>query len=126
MDGDSHMALPPIDLAVFHENGYVRRQCRVTSLWFWTTDPNRDTCGDTSEDEYSFIGAPLIDGFEQRGKALKDAMREAFLSFFESSSHTRIKPYPVLARWRDDIHLTIASIADFQILLRQIGQLSLK
>ncbi len=108
------MALPPIDLAVFHENGYVRRQCRVTSLWFWTTDPNRDTCGDTSEDEYSFIGAPLIDGFEQRGKALKDAMREAFLSFFESSSHTRIKPYPVLARWRDDIHLTIASIADFQ------------
>ncbi|MDG1538755.1 MAG: alanine--tRNA ligase [Candidatus Poseidonia sp.] len=108
------MALPPIDLAVFHENGYVRRQCRVTSLWFWTTDPKRDTCGDTSEDEYSFIGAPLIAGYEQRGKALKDAMREAFLSFFEASTHTRIQPYPVLARWRDDIHLTIASIADFQ------------
>ena len=49
-----------------------------------------------------------------RGKELKDAMREAFLSFFEDISHTRIDPYPVLARWRDDIHLTIASIADFQ------------
>ncbi|MBQ70331.1 MAG: alanine--tRNA ligase [Euryarchaeota archaeon] len=108
------MSLPPIDLAVFHENGYFRRQCRVTSLWFWTTDADRDTCGDTSEDEYSFIGAPLIGGFEQRGKALKDAMREAFLSFFEQLDHTRINPYPVLARWRDDIHLTIASIADFQ------------
>lgn len=108
------MSLPPIDLAVFHENGYVRRQCRVTSLWFWTTNPDRDTCGDTSEDEYSFIGAPLIGGFEQRGKALKDAMREAFLTFFETSKHIRIDPYPVLARWRDDIHLTIASIADFQ------------
>lgn len=108
------MSLPPIDLAVFRNNGYVRKQCRVTSLWFWTTDDERDTCGDTSEDEYTFIGAPLIDGFDQRGKALKDAMREAFLGFFEDVEHTRIDPYPVLARWRDDIHLTIASIADFQ------------
>ena len=41
-------------------------------------------------------------------------MREAFLSFFDSKGHTRIDPYPVIARWRDDIHLTIASIADFQ------------
>ena len=108
------MSLPAIDLAVFHENGYVRKQCRVTSLWFWTTDADRDTCGDTSEDEYTFIGAPLISGFDQRGKALKDAMREAFLGYFENQEHTRIDPYPVLARWRDDIHLTIASIADFQ------------
>tara|TARA_B100000965_G_scaffold15252_1_gene11476 strand:+ start:10431 stop:13115 length:2685 start_codon:yes stop_codon:yes gene_type:complete len=49
-----------------------------------------------------------------RGKALKDAMREAFLDYFEQRGHARIDPYPVLARWRDDIHLTIASIADFQ------------
>ncbi len=108
------MSLPPIDLAVFHNNGYVRKQCRVTSLWFWTSDSERETCGDTPEDEYTFIGAPLIEGFEQRGKALKDAMREAFLGFFTDREHARIEPYPVLARWRDDIHLTIASIADFQ------------
>tara|TARA_B100001741_G_scaffold104101_1_gene85769 strand:- start:562 stop:3246 length:2685 start_codon:yes stop_codon:yes gene_type:complete len=49
-----------------------------------------------------------------RGKALKDAMRETFLDYFEQRGHARIDPYPVLARWRDDIHLTIASIADFQ------------
>jgi alanyl-tRNA synthetase len=108
------MSLPPIDLTVFHENGYVRKQCRVTDLWFWTTDQSRDTCGDTSEDEYTFIGKPLIQGYEMRGKDLKDSMREAFLQFFENVEHTRIAPYPVLARWRDDIHLTIASIADFQ------------
>jgi len=41
-------------------------------------------------------------------------MREAFLSFFEKHSHTRIKPYPVVARWRSDIYLTHASIIDFQ------------
>ncbi len=108
------MSLPPIDLAVFHENGYIRKQCRITELWFWTTDPDRTTCGDTTEDEYTFIGAPLIQGYPMRGKALKDAMRETFLAFFENHEHTRVQPYPVLARWRDDIHLTIASIADFQ------------
>ena len=108
------MGLPPIYLAVFHSEGYVRKQCRITDLWFWSTDATRDTCGDTSEDEYTFIGKPLIQGFAMRGKALKDAMREAFLTFFEQVEHTRIEPYPVLARWRDDIHLTIASIADFQ------------
>lgn len=108
------MGLPPIDLQVFHENGYTRRQCRVSGLWFWSSDPNRDTCGDTEEDEYTFIGAPIIDGFSQRGRELKDAMREQFIGFFEEREHTRVEPYPVLARWRDDIHLTIASIADFQ------------
>ena len=108
------MSLPPIDLAVFHENGYLRKQCTITGLWFWTTDESRETCGDTAEDEYSFIGAPLIQGYPMRGKALKDAMRETFLNFFEEKQHTRVDSYPVLARWRDDIHLTIASIADFQ------------
>ena len=95
------MSLPPIDLAVFKDNGFKRKQCRVTDLWFWTADSERETCGDTAEDEYTFIGAPLIPGFEQRGKELKDAMREAFLGFFETHNHSRIDPYPVLARWRD-------------------------
>jgi len=108
------MAFGDVDIPFFHENGFSRKKCRVTDLWFWTRDPNRDTSGDTTEDEYTFIGAPIIDGFPQRGKALKDAMRETFLGYFENHSHTRVEPYPVIARWRDDIHLTIASIADFQ------------
>ena len=41
-------------------------------------------------------------------------MREAFLSFFEKHEHERIKPYPVVSRWRDDLYLTSASIVDFQ------------
>ncbi|RZD38020.1 MAG: hypothetical protein CXT71_07275 [Methanobacteriota archaeon] len=57
---------------------------------------------------------PIISGFDQRGRELKNSMREAFLGFLEQRDHTIISPYPVLARWRDDIHLTIASIADFQ------------
>ena len=108
------MSLPPIELKVFKDNGYFRKKCRVSGLWFWTCDESRDTCGDTEEDEYTFIGNPIISGYDILGKPLKDSMREAFLSYFEKVKHTRVQPYPVLARWRDDIHLTIASIADFQ------------
>ena len=91
------MGLPPIDLSVFHDNGYIRKQCRVTGLWFWTTVQDRDTCGDTSEDEYTFIGKPLISGFPMRGKELKDSMREAFLSFskilvIQESCHIQFLP----------------------------------
>ena len=50
----------------------------------------------------------------QRKASRLPEMREAFLSFFEKNGHTRIKPYPVVARWRKDIYLTHASIIDFQ------------
>ena len=108
------MAFGDIDIPYFHEQGFVRKVCKVTNLWFWTRDDTRETSGDTTEDEYTFIGAPIISGFSQRGKPLKDAMRETFLTFFEENDHARVEPYPIIARWRDDIHLTIASIADFQ------------
>jgi len=41
-------------------------------------------------------------------------MREAFLSFFERHGHERVKPYPIVSRWRDDLYFTSASIVDFQ------------
>ncbi len=108
------MELPNISVPYFTEQGFTRKQCKVTELWFWTRDESRETCGDTVEDEYTFIGNPIIKGFNERGKQLKDKMRETFLNYFEEKNHKRIDPYPVIARWRDDIHLTIASIADFQ------------
>ncbi len=108
------MAFGEIHIPYWEEAGFIRRTCRVTGQFFWTRDPTRDTCGDSVEDSYTFIGKPIIDGYPMRGKALKDAMREMFLNFFEQRNHERVTPYPVIARWRDDIHLTIASIADFQ------------
>jgi len=108
------MGLAAVELPFFTDNGFVRKQCVVSGLYFWTRDTTRETCGDTEVDEYSFIGNPLIKGFPERGAALKHRMRETFLDFFEQREHRVVGPYPVLARWRDDIHLTIASIADFQ------------
>ena len=108
------MAFGETNIPFWEESGHSCRICSVTGLRFWSRDENRTTSGDTVEDSYTFIGNPIIKGFPMRGKELKDAMRETFLDYFERRGHARIDPYPVLARWRDDIHLTIASIADFQ------------
>jgi len=108
------MAFGETNIPFWKESGHVRRTCTVTGLKFWTRDSNRTTSGDTYEDPYTFIGTPIIEGFPMRGKALKDAMRKSFLNYFEKRGHSLITGYPVIARWRDDIHLTIASIADFQ------------
>lgn len=96
-------------LDFFADGGFQRRKCPSCGKFFWTRDETRKTCGDPPCDPYTFIGAPVF----KREHSL-DEMREHYLSYFEARGHTRISRYPVVARWRDDIYLTIASIADFQ------------
>ncbi|WP_407354686.1 alanine--tRNA ligase [Methanolobus sp. WCC5] len=96
-------------LDFFSENGFVRKQCSKCGKHFWTRDIERGTCGDAPCDPYSFIGNPVF-----KKKLDLAEMREYYLGFFEERGHTRLERYPVIARWRDDIYLTIASIADFQ------------
>ena len=79
------------------DRGYDRRTCEVSGLPYWSCDPNRTTSGDTDKDPYTFIGHPILPGFDERGHALKERMREAFLSAFEATEHTQVEPYPVLA-----------------------------
>lgn len=59
---------------------------------------------------YGFIGNPPS---KVAVESLTD-VRERFLRFFERHGHARIKRYPVVARWRDDVYLVGASIYDFQ------------
>ena len=105
------MVFGEVHIPFWEDSGHFRRTCSVTGLYFWTRDLSRTTSGDTNEDPYTFIGSPIIDGYPMRGKALKDAMRDSFLNYFSNHNHTKIEPYPVIARWRDDIHLTIASLS---------------
>jgi len=98
-----------LDLDFFKENGFMRKHCSSCGLPFWTLDPGQALCGDAPCVEYSFIGDPIT-----RKPFDMETMRELFLSFFETNAHTRLSRYPVVARWRPDIYLTIASIADFQ------------
>ena len=73
------MAFGEIHIPYWEEAGFIRQTCRVTNQFFWTRDSNRETCGDSVEDSYTFIGKPIIEGFSMRGKELKDTMREMFL-----------------------------------------------
>lgn len=98
-----------LNLNFFRENGFERKKCKSCGSYFWTLDSKKELCGDQPCVDFSFIGNPVT----KRGYSLRE-MREEFLSFFEDKGHTRIRPYPVVARWRKDIYLTIASIADFQ------------
>ncbi len=97
-----------LQLKFFEKEGFIRKKCEKCGSYFWTQNEKQKLCGDAPCVNYTFIGNPV-------GKKLGlHEMREAFLSFFERHNHTRLKRYPVVARWRDDIYLTIASIADFQ------------
>jgi len=96
----------------FDEQGYVRKLCPKCGEYFWTQMPDMETCGEASSKGcalYTFINNPPT----RKPYSLRE-MREAFLSFFEKRGHKRMKPYPVVARWRDDLYLTSASIVDFQ------------
>jgi len=103
------------DLEFFHNNGFKRKQCTSCGAYFWTLDDNAKTCGDQPCVPFSFIGESLGKKPLSIGE-----VRESFLSFFEKNNHSRLnypvtgERCPVVARWRSDIYLTIASIADFQ------------
>lgn len=100
------------DLPFFHEVGFVRKLCARCNTYFWTLNPKQGTCGEASSKgcaTYTFLNNPPT----KKSYSFRE-MRESFLSFFEKHGHTRIKPYPVVARWREDLYLTHASIIDFQ------------
>ena len=105
---------PPSEynLPFFKELGYTRRHCPKCGKYYWTSDPQQKTCGEATSDGCACYG--FINNSPTKKKFSLGEMRECFLAYFERQGHTRIEPYPVVARWRDDIYFTHASIIDFQ------------
>jgi len=96
----------------FDEQGYIRKLCPKCRKHYWTIDPDRSTCGEATPQMCSLLS--FIENPPTKRAYKLEEMREAFLTFFEKRGHVRMKPYPVVARWRDDLYLTSASIVDFQ------------
>ncbi len=91
---------------VLKEAGFERKKCKKCGGWFWSL--GKETCGDTPcEGGYHFIGGRDL------GWDLITTI-EKWERFFERHRHRVIEPYPIVARWRDDLYFVIASIADFQ------------
>ncbi len=91
------------------ESNYVKKKCKVCGVYFWTKDPSRNVCQDSPCTDYEF--------FKLKIKSPPLTVREArrkFIEFFERHGHKYVEPRPVVARWREDLYLTIASIVVFQ------------
>jgi alanyl-tRNA synthetase len=96
------------DLEFFKTEGFIRQQCKNCDRFFWARS-ERKYCGESPCIEYAFIGSPPTN----RPRDIHET-RETFLSFLEKHGHTRVKRYPITARWRDDVFFTQASIYGFQ------------
>ena len=92
----------------FEKEGYLRLRCGVCGAYFWSRVP-RDNCNDAPCADYTFFNLRI-----GSGPLSVREVRDRFLRFFEERGHKVVKPYPVVARWRDDLYLTIASIVVFQ------------
>lgn len=93
----------------FKDNGFKRFKCSNCSTYFWTQQSDPKNCGDTPCQPYTFIGNPPT-----KAQYPLDEIRRRFLDYFKKHDHTVISPYPVVARWRDDVYLVGASIFNFQ------------
>lgn len=89
------------------DNGYRRYKCKSCGAYFWSLIP-RDYCNDSPCVDYTFFNIKSYTGY-----SLKD-VRDKFLYFFNKNKHEIIKAAPTVARWREDLYLTIASIVVFQ------------
>ncbi len=93
---------------LFKEKGFIRKKCKRCGRYFWTLDDKREYCPNQPCSRYEFIGNPSGESlnYVEMWNSVKD--------FFVKNGHTFIKRYPVVARWRDDLYFTVASIIDFQ------------
>ncbi|MFH1394459.1 MAG: alanine--tRNA ligase [Candidatus Micrarchaeota archaeon] len=90
------------------ERGFERRQCQACGRNFWSSE-ERERCGDSACIGYQFIGSTPVKtklGYVETWKAIE--------KYFTKNNHGYVKPFPTVAKWRDDLYFTIASITDFQ------------
>ena len=93
---------------VLEDLGFRRAKCKKCGRNFWST-VERDICADSCCQGYEFIGNPPSRkklGYAETWKEIEE--------YFTKHGHGNIKPYPTVARWRDDLYFTVASINDFQ------------
>ena len=96
------------EVELFRKQGFTRQTCPRCGNAFWSLGQH-ETCGEAPCQEYDFI-----DNSPFKKRLTYRAMREDFLSFLEQNGHERVKRYPIVARWREDVFFVQASVYPFQ------------
>jgi alanyl-tRNA synthetase len=96
-------------LEFFQREGFIRKKCKVGGEYFWTLNPEQEHCNDAPCVDYYFWEVPR----NVPPLSVSEARRK-FIEFFNRNGHEVVAPRPVVARWREDLYLTIASIVVFQ------------
>jgi alanyl-tRNA synthetase len=97
-------------VSLFKNKGFSRQRCNLCQKFFWSVI-DKNYCPD--HENYSFIGNPPTSkrlDFINTWNELKQ--------YFGANGHTITRRYPVVCRWRDDLYFTIASIVDFQRVMK--------
>ncbi|MEB3774229.1 MAG: alanine--tRNA ligase [Desulfurococcales archaeon] len=95
-------------LDFFKEQGFIRKSGRRCREYYWTLNPDFEEPQDTPCVEYWFEKIPSREPMDV------STARRVFIDFFKRRGHEPVEPRPVVARWREDLYLTIASIVVFQ------------
>ncbi|MEB3779570.1 MAG: alanine--tRNA ligase [Desulfurococcales archaeon] len=96
------------EIEFFYEMGFKRKRGTKCKEYYWTLNEELREPQDTPCVRYWFNEIPSVSPL-----TVTESRRE-FIRFFEERGHAPVKPRPVVARWRDDLYLTIASIVVFQ------------
>ncbi len=95
---------------VLRAKGFTRGHCSNCGMYFWSYDEDREVCGEPEcSGGYTFINDPPTDKTFSYIEAW-----ETYRDFMAERGYTPIDRYPVIARWRDDVEFTGASIYCFQ------------
>jgi len=90
------------------KRGFKRQKCSKCGRMFWSIN-TRELCSDAGCIGFQFIGNTPV-----KKKLSYIETWKLIEKYFTSHGHGYVKPYPTVARWRDDLYFTIASINDFQ------------
>ncbi|MFB6192677.1 MAG: alanine--tRNA ligase-related protein [Candidatus Nanohaloarchaea archaeon] len=95
---------------VLREKGFSRGRCENCGRYFWSSKKDRKVCGEPEcSGGYTFIN----DSPTEETYSYIEAW-ELFEEFMTERGYSSIDRYPVVARWRDDVEFTGASIYCFQ------------
>ncbi|NHJ23084.1 MAG: alanine--tRNA ligase [Candidatus Lokiarchaeota archaeon] len=90
--------------------GYMRKQCKICGVFFWTTLKERDVCGDP----VCSGGFQVVINNPSPIKLSYVEVWKKIVEILEPRGYMPIKRYPCVARWNPTSEFTIASISAFQ------------